>query len=112
MEKGVSAERLSLCHGNSDGESVSDETHSKPRDKIFSPVEKQLITVKGRANFVLEQSGTTYCNLLCVSWVRASFHQEHILEIRYVFQYKVLSGKSHLPAKALSPSFFEEEGLF
>lgn len=34
---------------------------------FFSPVEKQLITVKGEANFALEQSGTTYCNLLCVS---------------------------------------------
>lgn len=67
MKKGVIAEQLSLCHGDSDGESISDETHSKPSDKVFSPVEKQLITVKGRANSVLEQSGTTHCNLLCVN---------------------------------------------
>lgn len=67
MEKGVIAEQLSLCHEDRDGESISDETHSKPSDKGFSPVEKQLITVKDRANFVLGQSGTAYCNLLCVS---------------------------------------------
>lgn len=67
MEKGVIAEQLSLCHGDSDGESIPDETHSKPSAKIFSPVEKQLITVECRANFVLDQSGTTYSNLLCVS---------------------------------------------
>lgn len=67
MKKGVIAEQLSLCHGDSDGESISHETHSKPSDKVFSPEEKQLITMKGRANFVLEQSGTTYFNLLCVS---------------------------------------------
>lgn len=67
MKKGVIAEQLSLCHGDSGGESISHETHSKPSDKDFSPEEKQLITMKGRANFVLEQSGTTYFNLLCVS---------------------------------------------
>lgn len=67
MEKGVTAEQLGLCHGDSDGESISDENHSKPSDKVFSLVEKQLITVKGRANFVLKQSGTTYCNMLCAS---------------------------------------------
>lgn len=49
------------------GKSTSDETYSKPSDKVVSPVGKQLITVKDGANFVLEQSGTTYCNLLCVS---------------------------------------------
>lgn len=85
------------------GKSTSDETYSKPSDKVVSPVGKQLITVKDRANFVLEHAGTTYCNLLCVSRVTASLHQEHTLEIQYLFQYKVLSGESYLPVKALSP---------
>lgn len=46
---------------------TSDETYSKPSDKVVSPVGKQLINVTDRSNFVLEQPGTTYCNLLCVS---------------------------------------------
>lgn len=99
MEKGVIAEQLSLCHGDSDGESISNETHSKPSDKVFSPVEKQLISVKGRPNFVPEQSGicsvSAELELLSIrAYIRNSVY----------FQYKLLSGKSHPPVKALSPS--------
>lgn len=99
----VTSEQLSLCHGDRHWEEYIWWNFSKPSDKVVSPVGKQLITVKDRANFVVEQSGTTYCNLLFVSWVTVPLHQKHILEIQYCFQYKVLSGESHIPAKTLCP---------
>lgn len=45
------------------GKSTSYGTYLKPRHKVVSPAGIQLITEKDRANFALEQPGTTYCNV-------------------------------------------------